>query len=273
MNKLPILVLCLIATRAFAQSGPEAISVLGEARFAAAVSGFTHGQFRPVGCAVAPADSGEFSAAVLSPIQFQTRRAAPSIEMDLTLMLNRHAKTSLRYQLSGRTVWFSGTFNHEKTAYGSILVEGQAPMYFDVKALLNRDETVTIGGTNFTISLSPDIFNKLNSKIVVKNDSTGNEDARFSVKNMLDAVSAVGQAVVLSDRAYKVYYGYDLKNGRVDKDARLIMFIYGSGQDAQLYLIPEEQVPADRVGVFKMFKDQRVGLSRKDGRLQVYSNP
>ena len=37
-----------------------------------------------------------------------------------------------------------------------------------------------------------------------------------------------------------------------------------------VFLIPEETVPSDKLAVFKVFKDKKIGLQRIDGKLRIY---
>ncbi len=38
-------------------------------------------------------------------------------------------------------------------------------------------------------------------------------------------------------------------------------------------VVPAELVPADKIAVFKMFNNTRVGLVQKDGKLKIHENP
>lgn len=277
-----VLLAAVLAVPAAAQPSAEFLSLSAGARFDAAVLGLTPGQFRPKGSAFpvpSPAETQIWAddlsrtATNPQPVSFQASAPAAVADLDLASLLNGHLKTRLRYQLSGRTVWFSGAFDKAQKPFVSVLVEGSAPRFFDVKALLNKEQSVSVGGASYTLSLSPNIFHRMKSTINLKNDRNAREAARFSVQDMLDAVSAAGRTVRLSDQSYQFYYADGLKGGAADPSARMFVFIHGNGSDFHVYLIPENLVPSDRVGVFKMFNDKRVGLVNAGGRLQVYENP
>lgn len=274
-----VLLTAALAVPAAAQSGLESLSVAAGARFQTVALEAASSGFRPTISAGMPkldegaaADfMGELrgSASVLGPASFRSRAVATqAADLELTSLFNRHLKTSLRYQLSGRTVWFSGAFDAAQTAYVSVLVDGSAPVYFNVKALLNTDQHLSIGGAQYTLSLSPNIFHKMKSTISLKNDANSREAARFSVQDMLDAVSAAGLPVGLQGQAYKFYYADGVGGGQ-----RMFVFIHGDSKDFHVFLIPENQVPADRMGVFTLFGGQRVGLSHRGTSLQVFENP
>jgi hypothetical protein len=273
-----LLLTAALALPAAAQSGSEALAVSAAARFQAASLEAASSGFRPTLSAGMPRlDEGaatDFvgelrdSASVLAPGSFLPAGSAQTADLELAVLFNRHLKTSLRYQLSGRTVWFSGAFDAAQTAYVSVLVDGSAPLYFNVKALLNTDQHLSVGGARYTLSLSPNIFHKMKSTINLKNDANSREAARFSVQDMLDAVSASGLPVALQGQTYKFYY-----SDGVGSAQRMFVFIHGDSKDFHVFLIPESQVPADRMGVFTLFDGKRVGLSHRGTSLQVYENP
>jgi hypothetical protein len=270
--------LASLAVPAAAQSGPESLAVAAGARFQAVSLEAASGGFRPTLSAGMPrldegaaADFvGELrgSASLLAPASFQSAGAAQAADVELAAAYNRHLKTSLRFQLSGRTVWFSGAFDAAQNPFVSVLVDGSAPLYFNVKALLNADQHLTVGGVRYTLSLSPNIFHKMKSTINLKNDSNSREAARFSVQDMLDAVSSAGLPVALSGQPYKFYYA-----DGVGAAQRMFVFIYGDSKDFHVFLIPESQVPADRMGVFTLFGGKRVGLSHLGASLRIFENP
>lgn len=270
----------VLAVPAAAQPGPEALSMTAAARFESAFT-LSAMPFRPTQSAGAPrltADEAEQwardlgdKATVIAAGELRAAAASPALaaDLDLALLLNAHLKTRLRFVLSGRAVWFSGAFDRAQKPYVSVLVEGAAPRYFDVKALLNQEQHLSVGGAAYTLSLSPNIFHKMKSTINLKNDGDARQAARFSVQDMLDAVAAAGRTVRFSDQQYQFYYADDLSAA----GARMYVFIYGSSKDSHVYLVPESLVPSDKLGVFKMFADKRVGLARRGGRLEVYENP
>lgn len=272
-------VLAPLALSAAAQSSPEALSVAAGLRFQAVSLEAGSARFRPTLSAGMPRLEqraeveflGELNgaASLLSPGAFRSLGAAQTGELDLPALYNRHLKTSLRYQLSGRTVWFSGAFDAGQNPFVSVLVDGAAPQYFNVKALLHTEQHLIVGGARYTLSLSPNIFHKMKSTINLKNDANSREAARFSVQQMLDAVSAAGTPVTVSGQAYRFYYANGVGDGQ-----RMFVFICGGGSDFHVFLIPESRVPvADRMGVFTLYGGRRAGLSRAGATLRIYDNP
>ncbi len=279
-----VVLVAAMAAPAAAQTTPEAFASAGGARFDAALSGLASGAFRFRPAAIVPpapsrpdASAWESSlrqdSTVLGATGFQTTAAAVAADLELAPLLNAQLKTRLRYQIGGRTVWFGGTFDGNKTAYLSILFDGYQPLYFDVKGLLNGDRAFTVGAARYALSLSPNIFHRMHSRLILKDAGTGQELANFTVQDMLDAITAAGRPVSISGQGYHVYYTDGLNGGRPDPAHRLFVFVYGAAQDFHIYLIPEASVPTDKLAVFSMFNGLRVGLSRQDGHLKIYANP
>lgn len=275
--------LAALTVPAAAQPSLEATAVAGAARFEAATLPPSFAVYRPTLSAGMPrldaagAESWErdlsATASVVTVAAFAP--AAPDLTADLELapLLNRHLMTRLHYRLSGRSVWFSGGFDRQQKPFVSVLVEGAAPRFFDVKGLLNEDQKVSVGGASYTLSLSANIFHRMKSTINLKNDANSRESARFSVSEMLDAVAAAGEPVSFRDQAYRFYFADGLTGGRPDPANRFFVFITGNSSDFHVYMIPVASVPADRLGVFKLFNEKRVGLIARDGRLEIYENP
>ncbi|MDE2141422.1 MAG: hypothetical protein KGL74_13000 [Elusimicrobia bacterium] len=276
-----VLLAAALSATAAAQSGPEILSVSAGARFDAAIMGMSGARFRPQGAdGRLPSDEAagwvkelREKSAVLTLTGYQAAVAGPAADFDLASALNSHLKTNLRYQLSGRTVWFSGAFDKGQKPYVSILVDGYQPLYFDVKALLNQDQRLYVGNQIYTLSLSANIFHRMKSSIILKNESNSREFAKFSVQDMLDAVERSGRLLHLSDQDYRFYYSDGLNGGKADPAARMFVFIAGSSSDFHVFLIPADSVPSDRLGVFQMFNGKRVGLTNRNGHLEVYENP
>jgi hypothetical protein len=283
--RLAVLMAAVLIAPAAAQSSLEAFSASGGARFDAALMGISGGQFRPT-ASMRDAQSPRPSPAMVDGWENEMKRTAvvveaagvsaatagPLVEFDLASTLNTHLKTGLRYQLNGRTVWFSGAFDRAQKPYVSVLVDGVTARYYDVKALLNQDQRLTINGQPYTLSLSPNIFHKMKSTINLRADN-GRDSARFSVQDMLDAVGSVGQPLNLGGVPYRFYYADGLNGGTSDPTARMFVFIAGNSKDFHVFLVPESSVPSDRLGVYPMLNNARVGLVSRGGRLQVYENP
>lgn len=200
--------------------------------------------------------------------------AAPALELDLAPMLNRHLKTSLAFTLGGKNLWVSGAFDKAQNAFVSILVDGAEPLFFNVKGLLDKEETLVIGNATYKLSLAPNVIDQLESEIVLKNVANRKDRESVTIKEMLAAVSAAGADVKVGGQAYKAFYYDDIKDGRADKTNKAFAFILTDGKgEIHVFLVPAELVPADKIAVFKMYENHRIGLAQVSGKLQVFDNP
>ena len=264
------LLLAALAAPVAAQNSAESLAVSAGARFQVLSYEAASSGFRPTVSAGRPKlDEGAAagSASAFEPVSFSPASAAAlADDIELAPLLNSHLKTRIGYQLGGRTVWFSGAFDAADHVYVSILVDGYGPMYFQVLALVHNDQPITFAGQKFTLSLSPNYFHNMRSTIELKNDGNSRETARFTVQNMVEAVSAVGHPVVVSGKTYNFYYADAVGQG-------LFVFICGSSDDPHESVIPVNRVPTDRLGIFTLFGGKRVGLMRRGTSLQIYDNP
>ncbi len=217
-----------------------------------------------------------FSLAVLAQIGSEASlgAAAQVGDIDLAALLNKQLKSPLKYSLGGKDVWVSGAFDRQQNAYVSILVDGSDALFFNVKGLLDKEEEVVSGTAKYKLRLSPNVINQMKSEIILENLANEDDMVRITLKKMLDGVGATGAAVAVSGQSYKVFYTDDIKEGRVDKTAKSFTFILTEASgEIHVFLIPAELVPSDKIAVFKMFANVRVGLLQKEGKLKVFENP
>ena len=195
-------------------------------------------------------------------------------DIDLASLLNKQLKSPLKYSLGGKDVWVSGAFDRQQNAYVSILVDGSEAVFFNVKGLLDKEEQVVTGTAKYKVRLSPNVINQMKSEIILENLANEDDMVRITLKKMLEGVAATGAGVAVAGQNYKVFYTDDVKAGRVDKMAKSFTFILTEASgEIHVFLIPAELVPSDKIAVFKMFLNARVGLIQKDGKLKVYENP
>ncbi|MBI5246771.1 MAG: hypothetical protein HY923_06285 [Elusimicrobia bacterium] len=283
---LLVLALALIAAPSRSLAGSEALAAGADAAFAGAAfhtplpkmvlaEGWTI--HKPIAQASLLPSTNWFSLAVLAQVGGEPIGATAATEVaaiDLAALLNKQLKSQLKYNLGGKDVWVSGAFDRQQNAYVSILVDGSDAVFYNVKGLLDKEETVSAGANKYTLRLSPNVINQMKSEIVLENKANEDDVVRITLKKMLDAVGATGDTAKVGGQTYKVFYTDDIKNGRVDKTAKTISFILTEPNgEIHVVLIPAELVPSDKIAVFKMFKDARVGMTQKDGKLKVYENP
>ena len=280
---LLILILALAAAPARVLAGSEALAVGADAAFRQAA--FATPLPRPSAAAwtihapiaqMAFPSMNWFSLAVLAQLGGDqvAATAAEVGSIDLATLLNRQLKSPLKYSLGGKDVWVSGAFDRQQNAYVSILVDGSEALFFNVKGLLDKEETITAGTAKYKLYLAPNVINQMKSEIILENAANEDDKVRVTLKKMLEGVGAGGAAATVGGQSYKIFYTDDIKNGRVDKTAKTITFILTEASgEIHVFLIPAELVPADKIAVFKMFANARVGLMQKDGKLKIYENP
>ncbi len=214
------------------------------------------------------------NAAMLATAEVSATSASPALEVDLAQLLNKQLKTSLKYSVGGKDIWVGGAFDRAQNAYVSILVDGSPARFFDVKKLLDKEESLPLGTARYKMYLAPNIINQMKSEIVLENEANEDEKIRISLKKMMDAAGAAGHAVTLGTHNYRAFYTDDVKNGTIDASSRVFTFLLvdAKGQ-IHVFIIPADLVPSDKIAVFKMFEDKRVGLMQAGGKLKIYENP
>jgi hypothetical protein len=197
---------------------------------------------------------------------------APTKEVALGSLKNRQQKTTLKYTLGGKSVWISGAFDREQKAFVSVLEDGKAARFYNVESLLGGPAALDIGTAKFKLSLSPDISDNLESEVVLTDLGT-KVKTRVTLREMLAAITATGEALSIGGDGYKLFYYDDVKNGAADASSQSFAFILSEGGEFHVFLVPAEKVPADKIAVFKMKGDKPMGLQNKSGTLRVFDNP
>lgn len=201
--------------------------------------------------------------------------------LELSAIQDGHWKTgnaALNPTLGGKKVFVSGTFDRQQNAYLSVLEDGSAtPAFFDLKALLDKPAKLKIGNAVYSIYLAANPVTPLKSQIVFEN--TANEDDSFSVRvgKLLEGVEGAGSLIQFSDQKYRLFYYRDVKKSGdgvvLDESSKTFALIYKEGEEMHVFLIPSEDVPSDKIAVFKMHDSKRAGLMQKDGKIKIYENP
>ncbi len=255
----------IFALPAAAAPSAEGLDAAAQAQFLQAISGPSAIRFAP-----APRPMGSVQSESLVDIRAPQAGAAAALSLvrsvDLAGLLNRHLKTSLHYTLGGVSVWVSGAFDRQQNAYVSILVDGQAPRFFNVSQLLSSPRFLDIGSARYSLSLAPDLFDQLSSEIVLSNVANRHDQTRIQLGDMLDAIEAAGETVVLGAQTYHCFYYDDVSGGT--RSFAFIMTDAGGGY--HVFLIPAEIVPTEQPATFKMYHDQIMGLRQNGQTLRIY---
>jgi hypothetical protein len=238
----------------------------------AAVSGFQPAVFAvPIPSLIRGSDG--FTS--VTPVAFGVAPVAGvSQELALGALLNRHLKTSLKFALGGTSAWVSGGFNRAEKPAVAITEEGKPTRFFDVEALLDSPEIIDIGSAKYQLSLSPNLTDRLGSKIVLTNIANRSEQKKITLREMLAAVAAAGENANVGGQAYKVFYYDDIEEGAASAKSRSFAFILvDAAGEFHVFLIPAELIPGDRVALFKMLNNSVAGLQNTGSVLRVFDNP
>lgn len=275
--------LAVVALAARAHAQPEAAAAAARSSFELSIVSprpeFTRafgGGWHRLAAQAPQSGAGFFTtaASLVATVDLNAAAPAPASDIDLAVLLNKQLKTSLQYNLGGKTVWVGGAFDRQQNAFVSILVDGQAARFYDVRGLLDREQALSIGSGNYKLFLQPNVINQMRSEIIIENAADEDDKVRITLKKMMDSAGAAGHAVTLGAQAYRLFYSDDVRNGQADPANKVFTFLLVDAKgEIHVFLIPAELVPGDKIAVFKMFEDKRVGLIQSGGRLKVYENP
>lgn len=200
---------------------------------------------------------------------------APTAEADLKALLNAHLKSQLSVNLGGKKAFIGGVFDRQQNAFLSVWIEGDAaPLIFNIKGLLDKAGTIQSGSAAYTLYLEANPLSPLKSKIAFENKANENDLQTVRLGVLLNAIEASGQLVQLTGQAYRLFYYQDVQESAggavLNPNSRTMALILKEGEELHVFLIPEETVPSDKLAVFKVFKDKKIGLQRIDGKLRIY---
>ncbi|MEK7388285.1 MAG: hypothetical protein AAB036_01155 [Elusimicrobiota bacterium] len=213
-----------------------------------------------------------FSKQAVTPLEESVQTESVEVAaLDLPLLLNRQQQTSLKYALGGTDVWISAAFDRAQRAYVSILVSGSEARFFNIKSLLTQERQIPIGANTYALSLSAKPLSPLKSEIILENIANEEDRVAPSIKKILGAVLPMGDEVKVNDQTYRVFYIDDINDGLVDKSAKTMVFILtDEGGSIHVFLMPAELAVEDKMVVFSMFRNQRVGILRQGDVLRIF---
>lgn len=201
--------------------------------------------------------------------------AGPAAEAELGTLLDSHLRSKLALTLGGQRAFVSGVFDRQQNAFLSVWVDGQAaPVLFNIKGLLDKAGSVKAGSAEYTVYIEANPLKPLKSRIAFENKANDNDVQGVRLGELLDAIEGSGRLVQLTGQSYRLFYFHDVQEGAsgvsLNPNSRTFALILKDGSDMHVFLIPEETVPADRLAVFKVYKDKKLGLQSQNGRLRVF---
>lgn len=195
----------------------------------------------------------------------------PAAEADLKALLNAHLKAQLTVTLGGKKTYISGVFDRQQNAFLSVWIEGDAgPVLFNIKGLMEKEGSLP----GYKVYLEANPLQPLKSKIAFENKANEDDVQTVRLGNLLNAIEASGQVVTLTGQSYRLFYFQDVKEagGQVvlNPNSRTIALILKDGDEMHVFLIPEEAVASDKLSVFKVYKDKRIGVQNANGKLRIF---
>ena len=271
----------MAAATAVSAQGPELTRSRAEFSFQAA--GMPADWTSAVHGAGAPLPQGRpLVNVVMAPV---AGRAAPSPsaqEIELAPWLNRHLKTSEEFILGGKKTWVSGSFDKDETAFASILVEGEAPRFFWIRGLADKEAQMVIGNATYKINVAGVINDPLSSDLIIKNVANRKDKESLTIREILAAVYEAGVEVKAGDQTYRASYYQVIKDraradeleGQPDPASLCFAFILkDEKEEFHVFRVLPSQLNPDEQVIFKMYRNHPLGIQAVGGKLRVVDNP
>jgi hypothetical protein len=197
----------------------------------------------------------------------------PGFTVELDRLHNKLLKTSVAETYSGRKFWLSGLFARDRTPYVSLVVEGQGQFIFNPRKLLSA-KTFAVDGKDYKIWVSPSIWNKWRSDIVIE-PKDGGREWRVMARDMYRAYMETAETVAADGMSYRLLF-FDAVDGELKTDPaqKTLAFVHvdKEGMPDGVYLIALESVPASGRGQYELHDGRKVWLRADKGRLEIYDS-
>ena len=195
--------------------------------------------------------------------------------LDLKSGHNAHFKKTFSTTINGKSVFVSGVFDKDQNAFMSVWVDGDAaPQLLNISGLLDAEGSVTIGGKKYAVEVQANPLKPLRSRINIY-DPNGDEENGIRLGTLLNKIEAAGMLVKIGGADYRIFYTDGVAAGpKLDPANPLFSIITKDATgDMHVFLVPESLVPSDKIAVFKVLDGKRIGLQKKNGKLEIYDNP
>jgi hypothetical protein len=272
------LVLAVFAASAHASGpSPEKVRFNSSAYFTHEISHIAFGKFASAGEA-APIKGGPLMLTAAKGAALAATAKAPVKQLSLAKLLNKHLTTDLAFTMGGKQTWMSGAFDKTgENAYVSVLEDGKAAKFFNVKGILDEAKFVTVGSAKYKISIKADVFNQMESLILFENDANRRDKPNFSLKDMIDSVGKAGEQVAAGGATYSLFYYHEVSGageGVVDSKSQLLTFLHTSDKgEFAVWVIPASELADGKLRAYTMQDNKTVGLQIAGDTLKVYDQP
>jgi hypothetical protein len=200
----------------------------------------------------------------------------PASYLRLSEVRNNYQNSAASFPLNGRSATVSFCISRSQNAFMSVLGQDGGLSWVNIKSLLDDDKGISVNGRSYTVSLSANIFDKLNSKIRIK----GNGESRsFSLRDLINAAFAKGFVFPIGQQEYRVFYYDDVSDnggyGSSNVSRQDVVLVARDKDDFSIFVVNAEEVPAGQIAVYTLANGARAGLQKLENGsvLAMYPNP
>ena len=195
-------------------------------------------------------------------------------KIELKPLRNRQWSSASFFSMGGIRTSLSGQFARSRKAYFAIFPDGAAaPAFISLDDLIDGDAGILVNRVEYRMTLSPNLFDRLGSKILVKRAADGTQN-EVTMRRILDKVFLNGAAISAGGKAFRMFYGQDVDDrGEQPQEGKeeSLAFLLAEGPDYTTFLIPLETVPTDgTAGEFQLRPGLNLTLRLKGGVLEAY---
>ena len=177
-------------------------------------------------------------------------------------------------EMGGVKTALSGQFSRSRKAYFAVVPDGApGPAFVSIEDLIDGDAGLLVNGVEYRMTLSPSVFDRLGSKILVRRAADGKED-QVTMRQIFDRVYRHGVPVGAGRKSLRMFYGQDVDDrgeNPVEGKQESLAFLLQEGSDYTTFLIPLEAVPTDgTAGEFHLRSGLNLTLRLQSGILEAF---
>jgi hypothetical protein len=140
--------------------------------------------------------------------------------------------------------------------------------------MIDEKGYVNINGAEYQVSLSPNLMDRLGSKVVFTSKADASKSFGVTMQKILDIVYADGVAFDAGHTPLRMFWGQDVDDSGKPAFAghqESLAFLTRQAGEYYTYLVPVEQVPTDgSVADFNFRSGLSLSLRILNGELQVF---
>lgn len=200
---------------------------------------------------------------------------APLLKFSAEQLFNRHlSRSALKLDMGGVPVTVSGLFNRDRKN-GFLTLSSprfKAPLYFNIKGLLDQEIVITLGKVEYRIVVNPSVRGRMASTVSIqpKDAKSAKPGRDFTVGELFEASYEAGEPVVIGGQEFRLYYFQEVQGDLQGQPSEARDFGFLARPKAgvfESYLFPQEGLSAE-------FQDidlggKKAALKLKDGVLEL----